>query len=95
MHLQLPPPGYLTAPSPSPPFAAWWQVIERLVSQLEGAMQQLPAGFTLQPISFEKDDDTNYHMQVSTAQHSRACPSSTSRNVRRSTAQHSTAQHDL
>ncbi len=27
------------------------------------AASQLPHGFTLSPIAFEKDDDTNYHMQ--------------------------------
>lgn len=40
------------------------QVIDRLIAQLRGAAQQLPSGYQLQAIAFEKDDDTNYHMQV-------------------------------
>lgn len=28
------------------------------------AQKQLPAGFRLAPITFEKDDDSNYHMDL-------------------------------
>ena len=38
-------------------------VIEGLLSQLEGVSGALPAGFRLAPVAFEKDDDTNFHMQ--------------------------------
>jgi len=38
-------------------------VIERLVSKLEGASKDFAPGFSLSPVAFEKDDDTNYHMQ--------------------------------
>lgn len=36
-------------------------IIDSLLSKLQGA--SLPGGFRLSPIAFEKDDDTNYHMQ--------------------------------
>eukprot|EP00775_Hariotina_reticulata_P006408 gene6408-6639_t len=39
-------------------------VIDRMVQRLQEATQGLPAGFKLQPVQFEKDDDTNYHMDV-------------------------------
>ena len=38
-------------------------VLERLAVQLEQAANTLPKDFRLLPISFEKDDDTNFHMQ--------------------------------
>ena len=38
--------------------------IEGLVAQLRGVAAALPAGSQLAAISFEKDDDTNFHMQV-------------------------------
>jgi ubiquitin-activating enzyme E1 len=37
--------------------------LETLASRLEGAAAALPSDFRLQPIAFEKDDDTNFHMQ--------------------------------
>ncbi|DBB17709.1 TPA: NEDD8-activating protein uba3 [Trebouxia sp. C0006] len=37
-------------------------VIDDLISQLEAAQQKLPAGFKLAPVVFEKDVDTNFHM---------------------------------
>lgn len=37
--------------------------LDRLISQLESCLADLPAGFAVVPIAFEKDDDTNYHMQ--------------------------------
>jgi len=39
-------------------------VIERLVSQLQAGTAGLPAGYKLSPVQFEKDDDTNYHMEM-------------------------------
>jgi len=39
-------------------------VIEGLVATLDGARARLPAAFRLAPVTFEKDDDTNYHMDV-------------------------------
>ncbi|KAL3140560.1 E1 ubiquitin-activating protein, variant 3 [Trebouxia sp. C0010 RCD-2024] len=37
-------------------------VIEDLISQLEDAQRKLPGGFKLTPVVFEKDVDTNFHM---------------------------------
>ncbi|KAM3216917.1 ubiquitin-activating enzyme E1 1-like [Capsicum annuum] len=37
-------------------------VINELVMQLETCRQRLPSGYKMNPIQFEKDDDTNYHM---------------------------------
>ncbi|KAH0739914.1 hypothetical protein KY290_038619 [Solanum tuberosum] len=37
-------------------------VINELVMQLETCRQKLPSGYKMNPIQFEKDDDTNYHM---------------------------------
>lgn len=31
---------------------------------MQDARKQLPADFKMQPVSFEKDDDSNYHMDV-------------------------------
>ncbi|KAI3434380.1 hypothetical protein D9Q98_002458 [Chlorella vulgaris] len=39
------------------------QIIDDLISQLREALTGLPPGAQLNPIPFEKDDDTNYHMQ--------------------------------
>lgn len=39
-------------------------VIEAYVARLTGARSKLPAGYLLKPVQFEKDDDTNYHMDV-------------------------------
>ncbi|XP_038707355.1 ubiquitin-activating enzyme E1 1-like isoform X1 [Tripterygium wilfordii] len=39
-------------------------VIQALITRLEECRKTLPAGFKLKPIQFEKDDDTNYHMDV-------------------------------
>ncbi|KAH7624317.1 hypothetical protein Ndes2526B_g00502 [Nannochloris sp. 'desiccata'] len=39
-------------------------VIDGLVRKLEEVSTTLPAGYRLQAVSFEKDDDTNYHMQL-------------------------------
>ncbi|MCD9645786.1 E1 ubiquitin-activating protein [Datura stramonium] len=37
-------------------------VINELVMKLETCRQKLPSGYKMNPIQFEKDDDTNYHM---------------------------------
>ncbi|XP_060202476.1 ubiquitin-activating enzyme E1 1-like [Lycium barbarum] len=37
-------------------------VINELVMKLETCRQNLPSGYKMNPIQFEKDDDTNYHM---------------------------------
>lgn len=37
-------------------------VIEALITKLEAARLVTPAGFKLNPVQFEKDDDTNFHM---------------------------------
>ncbi|KAL4189619.1 hypothetical protein AMTRI_Chr08g208050 [Amborella trichopoda] len=37
-------------------------IIDDLILNLEGAAAKLPTGFRMKPIQFEKDDDTNYHM---------------------------------
>lgn len=39
-------------------------VINELVMQLETCHQKLPSGYKMNPIQFEKDDDTNYHMDL-------------------------------
>ncbi|KAG8093490.1 hypothetical protein GUJ93_ZPchr0012g20633 [Zizania palustris] len=39
-------------------------VIEELITNLEAISKTLPPGFNMKPIQFEKDDDTNYHMDV-------------------------------
>ncbi|XP_038718475.1 ubiquitin-activating enzyme E1 1-like isoform X2 [Tripterygium wilfordii] len=39
-------------------------VIQALITRLEECRKTLPAGFKLKPIQFEKDDDTNFHMDV-------------------------------
>ncbi|XP_008789165.1 ubiquitin-activating enzyme E1 1 isoform X2 [Phoenix dactylifera] len=39
-------------------------VISELITKLEGCAKKLPAGFRMNPIQFEKDDDTNYHMDL-------------------------------
>lgn len=41
--------------------------IEELIGKLEAMRSDLPAGFKMAPISFEKDDDTNYHMDLITS----------------------------
>ncbi|CAI0399916.1 unnamed protein product [Linum tenue] len=38
--------------------------ISDLVMRLENCRQHLPHGFRMKPIQFEKDDDTNYHMDL-------------------------------
>lgn len=38
-------------------------VIEGLLAKLETAAKGVDPGFRLSPVAFEKDDDTNYHMQ--------------------------------
>ncbi|CAN1354568.1 Ubiquitin-activating enzyme E1 2 [Linum perenne] len=38
--------------------------IKELVMRLESCRQLLPPGFRMKPIQFEKDDDTNYHMDL-------------------------------
>ncbi|XP_020101243.1 ubiquitin-activating enzyme E1 2-like [Ananas comosus] len=37
-------------------------MIENLIARLEDCAKKLPPGFRMKPIQFEKDDDTNYHM---------------------------------
>ncbi|XP_022034390.1 ubiquitin-activating enzyme E1 1 isoform X1 [Helianthus annuus] len=39
-------------------------VINELVNNLKLCHQNLPPGFRMNPIQFEKDDDTNYHMDL-------------------------------
>uniref|UniRef100_A0ACD5YBK3 Uncharacterized protein n=1 Tax=Avena sativa TaxID=4498 RepID=A0ACD5YBK3_AVESA len=39
-------------------------VIEDLIAKLEDISKTLPSGFHMNPIQFEKDDDTNFHMDV-------------------------------
>ncbi|KAK4274841.1 hypothetical protein QN277_018011 [Acacia crassicarpa] len=39
-------------------------VINDLVIKLERCRAKLPPGFRMKPIQFEKDDDTNYHMDM-------------------------------
>ncbi|KAL3334041.1 hypothetical protein AABB24_030682 [Solanum stoloniferum] len=39
-------------------------VIDELISKLECSRKNLPPGFRMKPIQFEKDDDTNYHMDL-------------------------------
>ncbi|KAJ8620630.1 hypothetical protein MRB53_029159 [Persea americana] len=39
-------------------------VINDLISQLEICAKKLPPGFRMNPIQFEKDDDTNFHMDL-------------------------------
>ncbi|XP_072996914.1 ubiquitin-activating enzyme E1 2-like isoform X1 [Typha latifolia] len=39
-------------------------VINDLITNLEECAKKLPAGFKMKPIQFEKDDDTNYHMDL-------------------------------
>jgi ubiquitin-activating enzyme E1 len=38
--------------------------IELLVNTLEEGVKKLPPGFKMNPVTFEKDDDTNYHMDL-------------------------------
>lgn len=39
-------------------------VIDELISKLECCRKTLPPDFTMKPIQFEKDDETNYHMDL-------------------------------
>lgn len=39
-------------------------VIDELIMKLDNCQQQLLPGFRMNPIQFEKDDDTNYHMDL-------------------------------
>ncbi|TYJ23883.1 hypothetical protein E1A91_A08G222500v1 [Gossypium mustelinum] len=39
-------------------------VINELLFKLERCRNNLPSGFRMKPIQFEKDDDTNYHMDL-------------------------------
>ncbi|XP_027333908.1 ubiquitin-activating enzyme E1 1-like [Abrus precatorius] len=39
-------------------------VINDLIIKLERCRTKLPAGFRMKPVQFEKDDDTNYHMDL-------------------------------
>ncbi|PON85895.1 Ubiquitin-activating enzyme E [Trema orientale] len=39
-------------------------VINDLITKLERCRANLPPGFRMKPIQFEKDDDTNYHMDL-------------------------------
>jgi len=41
--------------------------IDELIGKLNAVCSDLPAGFKMAPISFEKDDDTNYHMDLITS----------------------------
>ncbi|KAK9750648.1 hypothetical protein RND81_02G210800 [Saponaria officinalis] len=42
-------------------------VINELISKLERCRRNLPPDFRMKPIQFEKDDDTNYHMDFISA----------------------------
>jgi len=42
-------------------------MVENLLSQLEPVSKELPAKYRLTPIPFEKDDDTNFHMELITS----------------------------
>ncbi|XP_071717337.1 ubiquitin-activating enzyme E1 1-like [Rutidosis leptorrhynchoides] len=37
-------------------------VIEELIKKLEQTRKKIPSGYIMKPIQFEKDDDTNFHM---------------------------------
>lgn len=39
-------------------------VINELIKKLEQCYKNLPPGFKMKPIQFEKDDDTNFHMDL-------------------------------
>ena len=39
-------------------------VINELLAKIEQSWKSLPPGFRMNPIQFEKDDDTNYHMDL-------------------------------
>lgn len=39
-------------------------VIAELITKLEQCYKNLPPGFRMKPIQFEKDDDTNFHMDL-------------------------------
>lgn len=39
-------------------------VLQRLVTQVQAAQEQLAPGYRLCPITFEKDDDENFHMDM-------------------------------
>ncbi|KAK6943192.1 THIF-type NAD/FAD binding fold [Dillenia turbinata] len=39
-------------------------VIDDMIIKLEECSKKLPSGFRMKPIQFEKDDDTNYHMDL-------------------------------
>ncbi|KAL5580681.1 hypothetical protein UlMin_013123 [Ulmus minor] len=39
-------------------------IINELIRKLEQCRSKLPPGFRMKPIQFEKDDDTNYHMDL-------------------------------
>ncbi|KAJ1277398.1 hypothetical protein BS78_04G000800 [Paspalum vaginatum] len=39
-------------------------IIEELIAKLESINKTLPSGFHMNPIQFEKDDDTNFHMDL-------------------------------
>ncbi|XP_062197173.1 ubiquitin-activating enzyme E1 2-like [Phragmites australis] len=39
-------------------------IIEELIAKLEAISKTLPPGFHMNPIQFEKDDDTNFHMDL-------------------------------
>ena len=38
--------------------------IEQLILSLDEGVQTLPPGFKMNPVAFEKDDDSNYHMDL-------------------------------
>ncbi|KDP45776.1 hypothetical protein JCGZ_17383 [Jatropha curcas] len=39
-------------------------IINELITKLEQCRRRLPPGFRMKPIQFEKDDDTNFHMDL-------------------------------
>ncbi|KAJ7961184.1 Ubiquitin activating enzyme E1 [Quillaja saponaria] len=39
-------------------------IIDELIVKLKKRQKQLPSGFKMNPIQFEKDDDANYHMDL-------------------------------
>jgi ubiquitin-activating enzyme E1 len=41
--------------------------IEELCAELDNLRQTLPEGYRVHPVSFEKDDDSNFHMDLITS----------------------------
>lgn len=52
------------ATNPTPDSMDDAAVIKNLIIRLENCRKKLPPGFAMKPIQFEKDDDSNYHMDL-------------------------------